>query len=135
MRGCRYAIHLASPSGELSGADYSLITESAALDSALLRAAIDQDVQLFLYVSCACAAVPECDDEPADDRPDRARPRPPGADPPPRDSARAFAKLIGERLGSAAQAEHGLSFAVCRPPAGTPTDVENLAARIVAALS
>jgi nucleoside-diphosphate-sugar epimerase len=133
MRGCRYVIHLAGPAEDRAGADYSLITESVALDSAVMRAAIDHRVEQLVYVSCA--AVGEDDGEPADDPPEHAGLRPPGADPRPRGSARAFAKLIGERLCQAAHAEHGLAFVICRPETGSPAEVEEIAARIVAALS
>ena len=126
VRGCRHVIHLASPAEDPPGADYSLITASAALDSAVLRAAIDHRVERLVYVSCASAHVP--DEHPAggEARPSE-HPRP--------CSARGFAKLLGERLCHAARAEHGLSFAVYRPETSSPAKAEDLAARIVAALS
>jgi nucleoside-diphosphate-sugar epimerase len=132
-RGCRYVIHLAGPAEDQAGADYSLITESVALDSAVMRAAIEHRVERLVYVSCAAAV--EDDGEPADDAPEHAGPRPSGADPEPRGSASAFAKLLGERLCHAAHAEHGLAFVICRPETGSPAEVEEVAARIVAALS
>jgi nucleoside-diphosphate-sugar epimerase len=125
MRGCRHVVHLASPAEDPPGADYSLITASAALDSAVLRAAIDNRVELLLYVSCA--AVPGPAERPAGGEAQRREhPRP--------CSARGFAKLLGERLCQAAHAEHGLSFAVYRPETDAPAKVEEIAARIVAAL-
>ncbi|HEX3392015.1 MAG TPA: NAD(P)-dependent oxidoreductase, partial [Solirubrobacteraceae bacterium] len=56
--GCPYVIHLASPTDSTQGADFSLIAQSAALDSALLSAAVDQHVKRFVYVSCATAGAP-----------------------------------------------------------------------------
>jgi UDP-glucose 4-epimerase len=108
MRGCRYAIHLAGPSEQPAGADYSLIAASAALDSAVIRAAVDQGAEQLVYVSW------------------------PGEP----DTACGFAQLVGERLCRAAQVEHGLAFAICRPAAaGAQADVEGAAAEIVAAIS
>jgi nucleoside-diphosphate-sugar epimerase len=127
MRGCRYVIHLASPAEETAaGADYSLITASAALDSAVLRAAIDHRVERLVYVSCASAPGPAEQSAGEEARPCE-HPQP--------CSARGFAKLLGERLCHAAHAEHGLSFVVCRPATSAVTNVEDLAAQIVAALA
>ncbi|HEX5307703.1 MAG TPA: NAD-dependent epimerase/dehydratase family protein [Solirubrobacteraceae bacterium] len=107
VRGCDRVVHLACPS-EDAAAEYSLITASAALDSAILRAAIDQRVQRFLYVSCArCARESKQTGVAAADQ---ARPSDGSALLPARD----FAKLLGERLCQAAQTEHGLPFAICR---------------------
>lgn len=115
VRGCRYVVHLASPSSQLAGADYSLITEGAALDSAVLRAALDHRVECFLYGSCASL-----------DRDVRAASGE-------KKGARDFAKLLGERLCQAAHAEHGLPFAILRlSPRGG--GVEPAAVEIIAAL-
>jgi len=104
--GCRCVIHLADPVRSLRDADYSVIAQSAALDSTLLLAAVDRRVQRFLYVSCANA---------------------------PESSAHGFAKLVGERLGRAAQAEHGLPFVICRPSMSGSAD--EAAVEILAAMS
>lgn len=124
MRGCDRVVHLAGPSADAQG-DYSLIAAGAALDSAILRAAIDRRVQRLVYVSCAY---------------DEKQPGAPmageagRANPSSTISARAFAELLGERLCQAAHAEHGLPVAVCRvSPA--PVDAERALDAIVAALS
>jgi nucleoside-diphosphate-sugar epimerase len=106
VAGCPCVIHLASPDRSPQDADYSVIAQSAALDSTLLLAAIDHRVERFLYVSCADA---------------------------PESSAHGFAKLVGERLCRAAQAEHGLPFTICRPSMSGSTD--EAAAEILAAMS
>ncbi|HEV3095025.1 MAG TPA: NAD-dependent epimerase/dehydratase family protein [Solirubrobacteraceae bacterium] len=107
VAGCPCVIHLASPVRSLQGADYSLIAQSGALDSTLLRAAIDHRVERFIYVSCADALEV---------------------------SAHGFAKLVGERLCLAAQAEHGLPVTICRPAAPARALEKDIAADIVAAL-
>jgi nucleoside-diphosphate-sugar epimerase len=106
VAGCPCVIHLASPGRSLQDADYSVIAQSAALDSTLLLAAIDRRVERFLYVSCADA---------------------------PESSAHGFAKLVGERLCRAAQAEHGLPFVICRPSMSGSTG--EAAVEILAAMS
>jgi nucleoside-diphosphate-sugar epimerase len=104
--GCPCVIHLAGPGRSLQGADYSVIAQSAALDSTLLLAAIDRRVKRLVYVSCADA---------------------------PESSAHGFAKLVGERLCRAAQAEHGLPVAICRP--STSRSADEAAVEILAAMS
>lgn len=111
MDGCSHVIHLASPSANSEAADFSLLANSAATDSSLLRAAVRHRVECFVYVSCASAFEG------------------------PRESAGEFAKLLGERLCQAAGAEHDLPFAICRPAAGPPAAIEEIAAEIVIALS
>jgi nucleoside-diphosphate-sugar epimerase len=125
ISGCPYVIHLASPAEPQQSADFSLIAASAALDSALLCAAIDRQVQRFVYVSCAAASTHA--GEPSTGKPHLS-------DCPPL-SARGFAKLVGERLCHAAHAEHGLPFTICRPAACPPAHVDDIAAEILAAMS
>lgn len=122
-RGCDRVIHLASPSEE-AHAEYSLITASAALDSAILRAAVDQRVQRFLYVSCARNG-----ERTGASTTDETRPAGRSTLLPARD----FAKLLGERLCHAAHAEHGLPVAVCRlrrPPERLDRAVEEILAAL-----
>jgi nucleoside-diphosphate-sugar epimerase len=111
MDGCSHVIHLASPAADGEGADFSLLANSAAIDSALLRAAVRHRVERFVYVADAATI------EPAEE------------------SASDFAALLGERLCRAAGAEHGLPFAICRPAASAPAAIEEIAAEIVIALS
>jgi len=124
--GCPYVIHLASPAEPQQSADYSFIAASTALDSALLRAAIDHQVERFVYVSCAAASAHA--GEPSTGKPHLS-------DCPPPLSARGFAKLVGERLCHAAHAEHGLPFTICRPAKYPPAHMDDTVAEIVAALS
>lgn len=112
MQGCDQVIHLAKPS-EQPGVQYSLLSASAALDSAVLSAAIDQRVQRFVYVSCARG----------DDL----------GSAPARLPAPEFAWLLGERLCQAAHDEHELSLVVCHQPAPLE-DVDVAAEEIVGAL-
>lgn len=109
MDGCPYVIHLASPAAE--DGDFSLIAASAALDGALMSAAVRHQVKRFVYVSCA-SAFEETEE-----------------------SARSFVNLVGERLCQAARDEYGLSFVVCRTASSPPMPTEEIAAEIVAAMS
>jgi nucleoside-diphosphate-sugar epimerase len=111
MDGCSHVIQLASPSAESEPADFSLLAESAAIDSSLLCAAVRHRVERFVYVSCASAFEGT------------------------RESAGEFAKLLGERLCLAAGAEHDLPLAICRPATNPPAAIEEIAAEIVIALS
>jgi UDP-glucose 4-epimerase len=111
MDGCSRVIHLASSSADSESADFSLLADSAAIDSSLLRAAVSHQVKRFVYVSCACAF------EEAEK------------------SADGFAKLLGERLCQAAGAEHDLPFAICRPAGSPAAAIEEIAAEILIALS
>lgn len=132
MSGCPYVIHLASTAGWVEGADYSVIAASAALDSALLGAAIAQRVKRFVYVSCASEL--ERPGEPPAGGLSTGEAHPPDCAKPPR-SARGFAQLVGERLCRAAHAEHGLASAVCRLETSPPARFDELAAEIVATMS
>lgn len=126
IAGCACVIHLASPGRSSQEGDYSLIAQSAALDSALLRAAIDHRVERLVFVSCASAI--EQADEIASDDPGRSIPLRP-------QSASGFAKLVGERLCRAAQAEHGLPITICRPATPAPAHDGDMAAEIVAEIT
>lgn len=124
MRGCEYVIHLARPA-DSPAAEYSMMTASAALDSAILRAAADQGVRRFVYVSCTGAN--ERTGAPAADQSRQANPS--SILP-----AHHFVKLLGERLCHAARAEHGLSFAICRLPQ-LGERIDQAVAEIVTALA
>lgn len=129
IRDCDHVVHLASTSEDPT-AEYSLMTASAALDSAILRAAIDQRVQRFVYVSCAygaeLAGAPTAGETTAGETTcaDRCLLLP----------AQTAAKLLGERLCHAARAEHGLSFVVCRLPCPEEKNTNQAVDEIVAAL-
>ncbi len=110
-KGCALVVHLAAyvPDDDRpDAAPYALIEHESAVNAAVIRAALERSVERFVYVSSAgvlerAERVPT----PESDLPDC---------PPPR-SARAFARLAGERCVAAAHAEHGLPYAICRPSA------------------
>src|SRR4051794_16656795 len=103
MEGCTQVIHLAAVTG---GPDYRLLEVNNALYNAVVRAALDHDVERFVFVSSPAVF------ERAD-----VFPTPEGAlaDIPTPRSADGFSKLTGERYCRAAHAEHGLRFTICRP--------------------
>ncbi len=108
-RGCAQVIHLAEIAGGIAGRQrlpHTLIEANGALDSAVLRAAVDLQVERFTYVSSASAferaeLFPTPEDHLA------SCPAP--------SSAYGFSKLAGERSCRAAHVEHGLPFTICRP--------------------
>jgi UDP-glucose 4-epimerase len=103
--GCTHAIHLAGIV-EGSGNPHTLTEVNNALSNAVVRAALDEDVARFVYVSSSTVYehattfptpeehIWEC--------------------PPPR-SAYGFSKLTGEAYCRAAFDEHGLRYTICRP--------------------
>jgi UDP-glucose 4-epimerase len=109
--GCTHVIHLAasagaSPSADPSRLPYTLLEFNNALQNAVIRAALELEVERFTYVSSALvferatelpmteANLPDC--------------------PTPR-SAAGFSELTGEVCCRAAHAEHGLRYTICRP--------------------
>jgi nucleoside-diphosphate-sugar epimerase len=115
MEGCSHVIHLAAV---VAGPDYRLLEVNNALYNAVVRAALDHDVERFVFVSSPAVferatVFPTPEDAVADV-------------PTPR-SADGFSKLTGERYCRAAGAEHGLRFTICRPfdpyAPGEPTEV------------
>ena len=112
--GCTHAVHLA---GIVEGVDnpHTLTEVNNALSNAVVRAALDEDVDRFAYVSSSAVyeqatAFPTPEDHAWEC-------------PPPR-SAYGFSKLTGEAYCRAAAAEHGLRYTICRPfnaygPGGT----------------
>jgi nucleoside-diphosphate-sugar epimerase len=109
VQGCSHVVHLAgSPApgagdGELA---HTHAEYESALHSATIRAALDAEVERFLYVSSPLVF-------------ERAEAFPTSEEhlaqcPPPRSSA-GFSRLAGERLLRAAHDEHGLAFTICRP--------------------
>ena len=112
--GCTHAIHLAGIV-EGVGNPHTLTEVNNALSNAVVRAALDEDVARFAYVSSSTVY-------------EQATKFPTDEDhiwecPPPR-SAYGFSKLTGEAYCRAAAAEHGLRYTICRPfnaygPGGT----------------
>jgi UDP-glucose 4-epimerase len=125
-QGCSHVIHLAAIVGGIANfhkLPYTLTEVNNALYNAVVRAALDHDVQRFVYVSSSMvferatefptteAHILEC--------------------PMPR-SAYGFSKLTGEVYVRAAHDEHGLPYTICRPfnaygPGEMPEDEPGIA--------
>jgi nucleoside-diphosphate-sugar epimerase len=109
ISGCSYVVHAGSVYGgiaQLEQAPHTVGEFNAALDRAVIHAALDHVVERFVYVSSArvferATQFPTTEEHLADC-------------PPPR-SAFGFSKLMGEVFCRAAQAEHGLPATICRP--------------------
>src|SRR5213078_1239143 len=125
-RGCTHVIHLAAIVGCIANfhrLPHTLTEVNNALYNSVVRAALDHDVERFVYVSSSMvferatefptteAHLVEC-----------ATPR----------SAYGFSKLTGEVYCRAAHDEHGLPFTICRPfnaygPGEMPEDEPGIA--------
>jgi UDP-glucose 4-epimerase len=125
-RDCEQVIHLAAIVGGIANfhrLPHTLTEVNNALYNAIVRAALDHDVQRFTYVSSSMVFErAERFPTPEDYLPDC---------PPPR-SAYGFSKLTGEVYCRAAHAEHGLPFTICRPfnaygPGELPADEPGIA--------
>lgn len=109
MHGCSQVIHLASMGGGVAsheGLQYTLTEVNNALHNAVIRAALDVDLERFVYVSSSMVF-------------ERAELFPTPEDylhqcPVPL-SAYGFSKLTGEMYCRAAHEEHGLRYTICRP--------------------
>jgi nucleoside-diphosphate-sugar epimerase len=107
--GCSHVIHLAAIVGGIANfhkLPYTLTEANNALTGAVVRAALDQDIERLLYVSSSMVF------ERATEFPTReehllACPAP--------ISAYGFSKLSGEVYTRAAHDEHGLRYTICRP--------------------
>ena len=109
IEDCSHVIHLAAIVGGIANfhrLPYTLTEANNALTSAIVRAAIDQGVERFVYVSSSMVF------ERATEFP---TPESHLADCPPPRSAYGFSKLAGEVYTRAAHAEHGLRYTICRP--------------------
>jgi UDP-glucose 4-epimerase len=108
--GCSHVIHLAaagaSDASNLNRLPHTLTEANNALYNAVIRAALDLEVERFTYVSSAIVF------ERASELPSTEAHLP---DCPPPESAYGFSKLIGERYCRAAHDEHGLQYTICRP--------------------
>jgi nucleoside-diphosphate-sugar epimerase len=125
-RGCSHVVHLAAIVGGIGNfhkLPHTLTEVNNALYNGVVRAALDCDVQRFLY--CSSSMVFE-----------RATEYPTTEDhiwdtPIPR-SAYGFSKLTGEVYVRAAHDEHGLPYTICRPfnaygPGEMPEDEPGIA--------
>jgi UDP-glucose 4-epimerase len=109
VEGCSHVIHLASSPAPGAGTGELAHTHQeheSALHSAAIRAALDAEVERFVYVSSPqvleqAQLFPTPEDHLAQC-------------PAPCSSA-GFSRLAGERLCRAAHDEHGLAFTICRP--------------------
>ena len=109
MRGCTHVIHLAAIVGGIANfhkLPHTLTEVNNALYNAVFRAALDEDVSRFVYVSSSMVF-------------ERAEQYPTREDyihdcPVPL-SAYGFSKLTGEVYCRAAHDEHGLPYTICRP--------------------
>src|ERR687885_279031 len=107
--GCSHVIHLAAIVGGIANfhkLPYTLTEVNAALYNAVVRAALDHEVERFVYVSSSMVF-------------ERATQYPTTEEhiwecPVPR-SAYGFSKLTGEVYVRAAHDEHGLDYTICRP--------------------
>jgi UDP-glucose 4-epimerase len=107
--GCSQVIHLAAIVGGIGNFNtlpYTLSEMNGALCNAVYRAAIESDIERFVYVSSSmvyerATVFPTTEDY----LPDCPTP----------DSAYGFSKLTGEVLARAANEEFGLPFTICRP--------------------
>ncbi len=125
--GCSHVIHLAAIVGGIANfhkLPHTLTEVNNALYNAVVRAALDHDVERFVYVSSSmvferAAGVPDA-------------PRSYLADCPTPQSAYGFSKLTGEVYCRAAHDEHGLPYTICRPfnaygPGELPDDEPGIA--------
>jgi UDP-glucose 4-epimerase len=109
VRGCSQVIHLAAIVGGIANfhkLPFTLFEVNNALTGAVAHAAVDHEVERFVYVSSSMvferATEFPTTEEHLDDCP---APR----------SAYGFSKLAGEVYTRAAHDEHGLRYTICRP--------------------
>jgi nucleoside-diphosphate-sugar epimerase len=126
IRGCSHVIHLAAIVGGIGNfhkLPFTLTVVNHALYNAIFRAALDEGVERFTYVSSSMVF------ERAEQFPTTEAYLP---DCPPPQSAYGWSKLAGEVYCRAAHAEHGLPFTICRPfnaygPGEVPEDEPGIA--------
>jgi UDP-glucose 4-epimerase len=135
-KGCSLVVHLATCTagdGDHRTAPHTLIERENATHAAIVRAAVERDIERFVYISSA-DVYERSEELPT---PESALARCPA----PR-SLRAFARLCGERYCLAAHDQYGLPYAICRPSAvygsasgdGEPGEAPLIAALLVSAL-
>jgi UDP-glucose 4-epimerase len=107
--GCTHVIHLAAIVGGIANfhrLPHTLTEVNNALYNAVIRSALDADVDRFVYVSSSMVFErAELFPTPEDYLPQCPVPA----------SAYGFSKLTGEVYCRAAHAEHGLPYTICRP--------------------
>jgi UDP-glucose 4-epimerase len=126
MAGCSHVIHLAAIVGGIANfhkLPHTLTEVNNALYNSVVRAALDRQVERFVYVSSSMVFErAEVFPTPEDYLPDCPVPR----------SAYGFSKLTGEVYCRAAHDEHGLPYTICRPfnaygPGELPDDEPGIA--------
>src|SRR4051812_38845904 len=126
MAGCSHVIHLAAIVGGIANfhkLPHTLTEVNIALYNSVVRAALDRDVERFVYVSSSMVF----------ERADRfPTPEEYLVDCPVPRSAYGFSKLTGEVYCRAAHDEHGLPYTICRPfnaygPGEMPDDEPGIA--------
>ena len=126
VSGCSHVIHLAAIVGGIANfhkLPHTLTEVNNALYNAVVRAALDEAVERFTYVSSSMVF------ERAEQYPTREDYLP---DCPVPRSAYGFSKLTGEVYCRAAHDEHGLPYTICRPfnaygPGEMPADEPGIA--------
>lgn len=108
-KGCTHVIHLAAIVGGIANfhkLPHTLTEVNNALYNAVIRAALDLDVERFVYVSSSMVFEnAELFPTPEDYLPSCPTPT----------SAYGFSKLTGEIYCRAAHEEHGFPYTICRP--------------------
>ncbi len=125
-KGCTHVIHLAAIVGGIANfhrLPHTLTEVNAALYNAVVRAAIDADVERFTYVSSSMVFERATQFPTTESHIEQC---------PPPHSAYGFSKLTGEVYCRAAHEEHGLPFTICRPfnaygPGEMPEDEPGIA--------
>jgi nucleoside-diphosphate-sugar epimerase len=109
MQGCSHVIHLAAIVGGIANfhrLPHTLTEANNALYNSVIRAALDLEVERFVYVSSSMVfEQAELFPTPEDYLPRCPLPR----------SAYGFSKLTGEVYCRAAHEEHGFPYTICRP--------------------
>jgi len=126
MEGCTHVIHLAAIVGGIANfhkLPHTLTAVNSALYDAVIQAALDHNVERFVYVSSSMV-FERATEFPTTEQHvwDVPMPR----------SAYGFSKLAGEVWCRAAYDEHGLPFTICRPfnaygPGEMPDDEPGIA--------
>ena len=109
--GCSVVVHLATHAPSEAEADaqpYSVIEHENAIHAAVVGAAVEESVERLVYVSSA-AVIERAERLPTPELEIRDCPAP--------RSARAFARLSGERYCLAAREQRELPVTICRPSA------------------
>jgi len=124
--GCARVIHLAAIVGGIANfhkLPHTLTEVNNALYNSVVRAALDRDVERFVYVSSSMVFERATEFPTTEEHlPDCPTPR----------SAYGFSKLTGEVYCRAAHDEHGLPYTICRPfnaygPGELPDDEPGIA--------